>query len=164
MRKTELRSGAWLTIPAHRLTPLEPRQTVKDSVGVDADLLFQLDLGPEYTVFMLDRGDGKQGTVEPITPGSQFTVSDRYLLVDMRFMLAANMRYKQGKDLSSVTGLREMCPGDNTILGRSPEYGAPDDIPDSVSRKHCAVAIDFDGTFTLGDCASTNNTTIMLAA
>lgn len=159
----DLDSGGSVVLHPSQLVLLASRSEVEKQFGFSAELLLEIGLGQEYTLMLFDRGRDKQDVSEPLLPGSRFSVSERYILVDMGFLLRANMHFLQGKDIPSVQGMGEFSAGHKVMLGRTPDYadelhGA--DLPSSVSRKHASLFLDLNDDIIIADCDSTHTTRV----
>jgi|GEM_PF-5645062 len=156
-----LQKGGTYTLPV-RTAPLESRETVRKLIGIDAELKLELGLGKECTLFLLDRGPDKQGVSESIIPGASREISDRYLLVDMAYLLSAQSHYHSKEGEPHKSGLLELHNGITTYLGADVKATSPNfqEFPDTVSGKHTYVSFGFDDVIKIVDCASANGTLI----
>jgi hypothetical protein len=143
-RRATLHKGAIYNLKLETMLPLEHRDVVREEIGINADLLAEISLGSEHTMFILDRGDNSQGVEEPIIPGSDSIVSDRFLIADLDFLMRANLRHGMGKQLENMQGLTQLCAGSSIDLGREYDPEEQFDVnamPASVSRKHASVIV-----------------------
>ncbi len=163
LRWATLHKGALHRLSHDAIEPLESAKAVRQQLGINAALIAEIHLGPDYQLLLFDRGTGSQGVEEPVIDSSQFSVSDRYLLIDMAFAARANMRHGLGYDLDKTQGMLQLCPGASLTLGRKYDHGGQINtgyMPDTVSEKHASISIDFDGTVFVGDNDSANLTIV----
>lgn len=164
-RLATLHKGATYALPDAYRHPIEPAESIEAILGIRAALVVELNLGPDYQLFIFDRGPGSQGSETPLTPESTFGISDRYFVADMAFLMHAHIRHGAKRELLHTQGMVQFCEGSTVIFGRSPRYDHygqfdPSTMPETVSEKHAAIAVGADHTMHISDLSSTNLTTV----
>jgi hypothetical protein len=163
-RWVTLHKGADYFINANDSETIENTASVVKFTGVAASLLAEIYLGSDrYPLFIFDRGRNSQGRETELIAGSQFNVSDRFLITDEEFLMTANLRSGTGRDFKILKGIAEMCVGSSMIFGRDYDHDGLFDtehMPLSVSQKHAAVSIGYDNSVHITDTYSTNLTTV----
>src|SRR6185312_9021606 len=112
-----------------------------------------------YSLFVLDRGRDTQGVTQAITPNGGIEVSDRFLIVDMQFLMHANIQSGYGLPVTAADHVKEMCLGSQEIFGR--RKFMDQDTQEITSRKHAAIMFDMEHIMHIGDCYSTNHTRVI---
>lgn len=149
-----------------RLPALQAEDELKKAgIALKAGALCILDLSPQYSLILFDRGPRKQDVPEPLldVPSGRdnVIVSDRFFLLDATAHMQVGISAGAGQGRKELNGFMQFCAGYTLFLGRDyAEELNHDALPEYVSAKHAAIDCQWDGSITIYDCLSTNGTAI----